>query len=326
MSKTPFDKLYPMQTKKISIVFSFRNEEDVLPELINRTNAVMDQGLEDYELIFVNDDSTDHSLDILLGFSHKNPKIKIINMSRKFGVSECVLAGFSYSSGDAVIYMDADLQDPPEVIPELINKWKAGAEIVHTVRKKRLGENPFKMLLTRIAYKFIRAISISNLPTDAGDFKLISRKALDHVLSLKETDPYLRGLIVWVGFAQESIEYIRDKRGGGETHFPIFSKNPWKTLASGITSFSFFPIYLVFVSSFISLLILVGVIFWGFLKIASGTPLFFDFWLLLTLLFLGTSILSSLSAIGVYIIRTYKDTRGRPLYIVKETVGFNKET
>ena len=160
-------------------------------------------------------------------------------MSRRFGVSECARAGMSAASGDAIIIMDADLQDPPEVIPQLIEKWRAGADVVHTVRTHRRGESAAKMMLTRLAYRIIHMGSSIELPVDAGDFKLLSRAALNHLLALQESDPYLRGLVVWIGFQQAFVPYEREARHAGRTHFPFFSRNPWKTFAIGLTSFSF---------------------------------------------------------------------------------------
>ena len=156
----------------------------------------------EYELLFVNDASTDDSLAILLNERDRNARVKILNMSRRFGVAEGVLAGMSAATGDAVVYMDADLQDPPEVIPSLVDRWRQGAEVVHTVRTRRKGESPLKMKATRLAYRIIQLGSAIELPIDAGDFKLLSRAAVDHLLQVRESDPYLRGLVVWLGFTQ----------------------------------------------------------------------------------------------------------------------------
>ena len=171
--------------KHISIVFSFRNEEKNLAELINRiSNTINKLDNWDYEMIFVNDDSNDDSENILIEYQ-KNYPIKIVNMSRKFGVGPCVLAGLQLAKGDATIYMDSDLQDPPELIQKLVIEHDAGADIVHTVRKKRLGESKFKLLVTYISYRIINFFSDIPLPINAGDYKLISRRALDKILELK---------------------------------------------------------------------------------------------------------------------------------------------
>ena len=209
----------------VSVVLSFRNEDDVLPELISRLDAVLSKQPVDYELVFVNDDCTDGSYALLKKAAAKNKKIKVVNMSRRFGVSECVMAGMAHASGDAIVYMDSDLQDPPEVIPELIAKWKDGADVVYTVRTKREGESPLKMWITRMAYRAINASSEVDLPVNAGDFRLLSRKKCDQLLELGEMDPYTRGLIPWLGGRQEPVYYQRDARAAGEGENAIAQYN-----------------------------------------------------------------------------------------------------
>ena len=176
-------------TKKlISIIFSFRNEEENLPELLSRITKMFDSHLESkyvLELIFVNDFSSDNSLNLLIEKSKTIP-IKVLNMSRRFGVGPCVIAGLEFSKGDAVIYMDSDLQDPPELIPELIKKFETGFDVIHTQRTKRLGENVFKMGVTSFAYKIINRFADIELPINAGDFKLLSRRAVNEVLNMKD--------------------------------------------------------------------------------------------------------------------------------------------
>ncbi len=237
----------------ISVILSFRNEEEVLEELITRLRAVLNLLPIRYELIFVNDASTDHSLSILTEKAGQDKRIKIINMSRKFGVSECVFAGMEYAKGDAVIYLDADLQDPPELIPQLIEKWLNGTDVVYTVRSSRHGESPLKLALTKHAYRLIALVSDLGLPPEAGDFKLISRRVVKQLLELKERNPYLRGLVRWVGFKQEPVFYERKQRASGETHFPLFRnffrdlltlRGPVGTFINGLTSFSNFPLLL----------------------------------------------------------------------------------
>lgn len=308
----------------ISIVFSFRNEEENIRPLLARIDAVFSPEPEDYEAIFVNDDSTDRSLEILLSERQHNPRVRILNMSRRFGVFECMAAGMEATSGDAVIYMDADLQDPPEIIPQLLAKWREGVDVVHTVRRKRLGENRFKMRLTRLGYWAIQFGSSIQLPIEAGDFKLLSRPIVDQLVALKENDPYLRGLVVWLGGKQAAVSYDRNPRHAGLTHFPLFSRNPWKTFALGTTSFSFLPIYtLVFVG-------LAGMALAGLAGAAAalltilGNPANHTAWLLGLLTFFWASTLTGIGIVGIYVARTYKDVRGRPRYIVRERVGFKQ--
>jgi dolichol-phosphate mannosyltransferase len=299
----------------VSVVFSFRNERENIPTLIRRLDAMFGALPADYELLFVNDASTDGSLDLLLGERDRNPRVKILNMSRRFGVAECMRAGMAAASGDAVVYMDADLQDPPEIIPQLIDRWRAGADVVHTVRTRRHGESALKMRLTRVAYRLIQSGSSIELPVDAGDFKLLSRAAVNHLIALRESDPYIRGLVVWLGFTQAFVPYERDARHAGRTHFPFFSRNPWKTFAMGLTSFSFLPIYLCVALAGAGVAFAAALAIWA---IVSSSPLIGAMALLA---FFWATTVGAIAAVGIYVVRVYKDVRGRPQYIVASTVG-----
>ncbi len=292
----------------ISVVFSFRNEADNIPTLVARLDAMFAGQNVDYEIVFVNDSSTDASLSLLVAERQRNPRITIVNMSRRFGVAEGVIAGMATSRGDAVVYMDADLQDPPEVIPKLIDRWRQGADVVHTVRTRRHGENALKMAATRVAYRLIQFGSSIELPVDAGDFKLLSRAAVDHLLRLRESDPYLRGLVVWLGFNQVCVPYERDSRHAGRTHFPFFSRNPWKTFTTGLTSFSFMPIYACFAIA------AAGVIASLMLALAGST-------FMAALTFFWATTIGAIAVMGTYLIRVYKDVRGRPPYIIESIIG-----
>jgi dolichol-phosphate mannosyltransferase len=296
----------------ISVVLSFRNEADNIPVLIQRLETMFAAENVDYEVVFVNDASTDASLSLLLGERQRNPRVKIVNMSRRFGVAEGVIAGMATSRGDAVVYMDADLQDPPELIPRLIDRWRQGADVVHTVRTRRHGENALKMAATRLAYRLIQVGSSIELPVDAGDFKLLSRAAVDHLLRLRESDPYLRGLVVWIGFNQVCISYERDSRHAGRTHFPFFSRNPWKTFTTGLTSFSFMPIYVCVVVA------ATGVVVAILLALTGST-------LMAALTFFWATTIGAVAVIGIYLIRVYKDVRGRPPYIIESVIGNENE-
>lgn len=308
----------------VSIVFSFRNEESVLPELIRRTEAVLGGLSIDFELIFVNDDSTDRSLDILRANSERNPRIKVLNMARRFGVSECTLAGMEYASGDAVIYMDSDLQDPPELLPELIAKWKGGADVVYTVRTKRRAEHPLKLMVTRLAYHVIDALSEISLPAESGDFRLISRRVCDQLLRLREHDPYIRGLVRWIGFRQEPVFYERHERGGGKGHFPLLrSLNPARAFVMAMTSFSTVPVFLVFLLGMAGVAIaLPGMVVAG-AALAGGADSGTAF-----LGFLGgllwSTLMSAIGIVGIYVVRVFKEVRGRPRYIVADTIGLTR--
>ncbi len=302
----------------ISFVFSFKNEEKNLKELIKRVNdSVKKLTNYEYELIFVNDASDDGS-EKLLESLQKDFPITIINMSRTFGVGPCVLAGFKYSKGDCVIYMDSDLQDPPELLEKLIKEFEAGAEIVHTVRTKRLGESKFKLFVTRFAYKIINYLSDINLPTEAGDFKLISKRALNKILEQKEFRPYIRGLSVWVGFKQAYVEYIRDARHDGNTKFPLLSAGPITQFISGVTAYSLKPLYfgiiLGMISIIFSMMLIIYALYMKFTNISvPGTA-----GIIITVSFFSGIILLALGITGIYIARIFEEVRGRDKYIIKD--------
>ena len=304
--------------KLISYVFSFKNEEKNLEELIQRIHKSVEKlNNYDYELIFVNDASDDNSEKILLDLQKQYP-ITLINMSRTFGVGPCVLAGFKHARGDCIIYMDSDLQDPPEILEKLINEYEAGAEIVHTVRSKRLGESGLKLLLTKLEYKIINFLSDINLPTEAGDYKLISKRALSKILEQKEFRPYIRGLSVWVGFKQAYIEYIRDARFGGNTKFPLLSAGPVTQFISGVTAYSLKPLYLGIIlgviSIILSIILIIYALYMKFTNIAvPGTA-----GIIITVSFFSGIILLTLGITGIYIARIFEEVRGRDRYIIKE--------
>ena len=304
--------------KLLSIVFSFRNEEGNIEPLVQRISTTMEKVKDwKYELIFVNDDSNDNSEQVLLKLQ-KNYPIKIINMSRNFGVDPCVLAGFRNSSGDAIIYLHTDQQDPPEIIPDLIKKHEEGNEIVHTVRTKRKGEGKFRMFLTKIAYRIINSLSDINLPVQAGDYKLISKKALQEILKQKEFRPYVRGLSVWVGFNQDFVFYERDPRGEGKSKMPLFSAGPITDFINGVTSYSLKPLYLGiifgFISMIISFLLIIYALYLKFnnLAIPGSTSI------IIAISFFSGIMLLTLGIIGVYLARIFEQTKGRDQYVIKE--------
>ena len=304
--------------KLLSVVFSFRNEEGNLKELVERVNSSL-KNLSDweYELIFVNDDSSDKSESILLQLQKDYP-IKIINMSRNFGVDPCVLAGFRHAKGEAVVYLHTDLQDPPEIIPDLIKKYEDGFDIVHTVRTKRKGETKFRMFVTKMAYYLINVLSDINLPVEAGDYKLISKKALDKILNQKEFRPYVRGLSVWVGFKQGYINYERQARGSGESKMPLLSAGPITDFINGVTSYSLKPLYIGiffgFLSIFISALLIIYALYLKInnLAIPGATSI------IIAISFFSGILLFTLGIIGIYLARIFEQTKGRDQYVIKD--------
>lgn len=304
--------------KLLSIIFSFRNEEKNLPELINRTiTSISKFSNWKYELIFVNDYSSDQSEKILTNFQSQYP-ITIINMSRNFGVGPCVIAGFQESKGDAVVYLDSDLQDPPELIEKLVKEYENGADVVHTIRTKRLGESKVKMLITNIAYKIINFFSDIPLPINGGDFKLISRKALNHILELKEFRPYIRGLSVWVGFKQSFIYYIREPRLSGRSQMSIFGLGPIREFITGLTAYSLKPLFISIFLGLISLVISISLIFYILVAKLNGLTAFGSASTIITISFFSGIILFTQGIIGIYIARIFEQVRGRKSYVIKD--------
>ncbi|HEV3340360.1 MAG TPA: glycosyltransferase family 2 protein [Pirellulales bacterium] len=318
-------------TAVISVVFSFFNEEAVLPELLRRTRAVFDGLIQDgqvggYELIFVNDASTDRSEEILRRGAAERSDIRLINMSRNFGVSPCVLAGMLYAQGDAVIYMDADLQDPPEVIPELVRVWQSqpDVDVVHTVRRSRAGETRVKLAVTRLGYRLLRMVSTIDLPLEAGDFKLLSRRAVNLVTQFREKRPFLRGLVCWIGLGQAKVHYHREARWSGKTKFHVLGPKVIRNfIDSAIISFSDVPLKistalgLLFSLGAFAYLALVVARWWQGDHVPEWSPV------LAVLLFLGGVQLISVGILGTYIASIFLESKGRPNFIIRDVQGFS---
>ncbi len=304
----------------LSFVFSFRNEEENIPELVRRVTAVA-ESIADlrHEMIFVNDASTDNSLALLQSLQESHP-ITIVNMSRRFGVTPCVLAGFAHARGDAVVYMDADLQDPPELVPELVQKFREGADVVHTTRTHREGEGPVKMWATKRAYRLINRFSDIRLPENTGDFKLLSAKVVREILSLKEYDPYMRGLSVWVGHRQAYVYYRREARWGGQTKFPLFSKGPAGEFIRGLTAYSAAPLYVSFILGLLTSLFAVVLILWAIITKLMGVAAPGASGVLMAVAFFSGVVLMTNGIMGIYIAKIYYEVRGRPRYIVESVI------
>lgn len=309
----------------ISIILSFRNEESVLPELIRRLHTSLAPLNIDYELIFVNDASTDNSLNLLMQLAKEDKRIKIINTSRRFGIIPCTLAGIQYAKGDAVIYLDTDLQDPPEVIPQLIAKWQDGNDLVYTVRTSREGETLLKMVITKLGYHLLRLMAEDvNLPVNSGNFRLLSRQVVNEILKLNEKEPFLKGLTGWVGFKSAPVFYRRDRRFSSRTHFPCFRGGAIKPFIYSIVSFSSLPLYFAFFAgalSFLSAFVYLIVMLKKYPGINSlGWPI-----AVFAILLLGGIQLIGLGILGLYLGRVYNETKNRPNYIIKSTYGFDEK-
>jgi polyisoprenyl-phosphate glycosyltransferase len=325
LKKVTAEKSKPLEENMLlSFVFSFRNEEENIPELVKRVSAAA-SAIEDlrYEMIFVDDDSTDKSVSLLMSLQDKYP-ITIINMSRRFGVTPCVLAGFAHAQGDAVVYMDADLQDPPEIVSEMVKKFREGAEVVHSTRTSRDGENVLKMWLTRKAYRCINLFSDIRLPENTGDFKLLSSKVVKEILNFKEYDPYMRGLSVWVGYKQDFVLYRRESRFKGATKFPILSKGPIREFVRGVTAYSAAPLYVSLILGMLTILFAVSLILYAIVTkffgiSAPGAP-----GVLIAVAFFSGIVLMTNGVMGLYIAKIYYEVKGRPKYIISSILPSRK--
>jgi dolichol-phosphate mannosyltransferase len=310
-------------TPRLSVVLSLRNEQEVLPELVRRLRATLDPLPGGYELVFVDDASTDGSFDYLRALAVEDPHVRVLSTSRRFGVAECLLTGFEHVRGEGVVYLDTDLQDPPELIPRLVEEWEKGADVVYTVRRAREGESAWKRGLTRQAYRVIRAAADIELPVEAGDYRLLSRRVVRELLLLREARPYLRGLVSWVGFRQVGVPYTRAPRAAGTSHFPVLtSRGPLMTFFTGLTSFSLLPLVFVLLSG-LALLAL------GLLGLGAGLGWRLSghrwpdlVWLALLLLAATGAQLTALGVVALYVGRIYDDVRGRPRAIVDRRIGF----
>lgn len=305
----------------VTVIISFRNEEKNIPELVKRISnsmanfKVRNKSNVKLEMIFVNDDSTDNSLQILKRLQKTYPII-IINMARRFGVIPCILAGLEHSKGDCAINIEADLQDPPEIIPLMLLKYLAGSEVVHTTRTKREGESPLKMAITKFAYKSINYFSEISLPENTGNFKLFSRRAIDTILNMPEQDPYFRGVSVWIGFKQDFVYFKREPRFAGETQRGLLSGAPAREFIRGLTAFSSKPLFIsFFLGLFISLFAL-GVIFYAFICKILGIAVPGTAGIIILIAFFGGIILISNGINGLYIAKIYNEVKSRPKYII----------
>jgi glycosyltransferase involved in cell wall biosynthesis len=308
-----------------SIVAPVFNEIGSIEEFYKTIVSVMNPLKQCWELVLVDDGSTDGSTDKIRELAAKDGHVKAIIFARNFGHQIAVTAGLDYSLGDAVIIIDADLQDPPDVMLNLIAKWKEGNEVVYAVRRKREGESWFKLASASLFYRLIFRITDVNIPLDTGDFRLIDRKVVDIMGQMRERHRFLRGMAAWVGFRQVGVEYDRKERFAGKTKYP-FSKM-FKLALNAITSFSYFPLqvatYLGFICAGISTLAIPVV---AYLRLSNQAALHGQATTLIAVLFLGGVQLITLGILGEYIGRIYDEAKGRPLYIVSEAPGIKKIT
>jgi len=306
-----------------SVVIPVFNEEENLELLHRRLSRVLEGLFEDYEIIFVDDGSTDNSLEIISKFRKTNRRVKIISFSRNFGHQIAVTAGTDCASGSAVIVMDADLQDPPEVIPKLVDKWKEGYDTVYAIRESR--KDPIlKRAIAFVFYRLFRRMSSVDVPVDAGDFRLMSRRVVDILKAMPERNRYLRGLVSWVGFNQARVMYARDERYAGQRKYTLWQSA--RLAFDGITSFSHFPLRL---AVYLGLVVSVVGFLYGAIIIMLGLVLgrVVPGWttLMAAVIFLGGVQLVVVGIIGEYIGRIYVEVQQRPLYLIRQKIGFSKE-
>ena len=313
-----------MEKKLLSIIVPMYYEELVAYECYHRIKNVVN-GIEsmDHEIIFVNDGSKDRTLAILKSIAKGDKCVKIIDFSRNFGHQAAVTAGLFNCNGDAIVIIDADLQDPPEIIPEMISKWEEGHQVIYGKRKIRSGESKFKLLTAKYFYRVLSYMASIEIPKDTGDFRLMDRIVAEAFKEMPEQNRFIRGMVSWIGFDQVPLEYNRDDRFAGETKYPL--RKMIKFATDGIVSFSTKPLKLTAIFGIgtigISILLIIYTII---TKIMSDTSMGWASTMCVILFFSGVQLLS-LGVIGEYIARIYDESKNRPLYLVKEKINFDNK-
>lgn len=305
----------------ISVIVPMYFEEAVADECYKRLSKVLDDQDADYEIIFVNDGSKDRTIEILKGLAENDRRVKVIDFSRNFGHQSAVTAGVFNAKGEAIVIIDADLQDPPELINEMLVKWRQGFDVVYAIRKKRKGETWFKLISARMFYKFINYLSDVDIPKDTGDFRLMDRKVVDAFKTMPEKNRFIRGMISWVGFEQTYVEYERDERFAGKTKYPL--KKMLKFASDGIIAFSTKPLkFMIRLGSLTMGIALAILIYSLVVKLTGGytSPGWTS--LMVAITFFSGVQLMSLGILGEYIARIYDESKDRPLYIIKEKINF----
>lgn len=305
---------------ELSLVVPMYNEEEVIPALFPRLEAAL-AGLDmSYEVICISDGSTDRTLELLQAAHRADPRIKVINFSRNFGKEVALTAGLDFAQGQAVVPIDADLQDPPELIATFVERWRAGADVVYGVRSDRHEDSLAKRLSARIFYAVVNKMSKTEIAHNAGDFRLLDRRVVDSIKALPEGQRFMKGLFSWVGFRQEAVPYARPKRAAGTTKFNYWRL--WNFALDGITGYSTLPLR---IAGYIGLLTAFFAFFYGLILLTRTLILGVEVpgyaSLMVTMVFLGGIQLTVLGVIGEYLGRTYEEIKNRPLYIVESTLG-----
>ncbi len=309
------------QRPTVSIGIPIYNEEETIPELGNRLKSVLDSLDVSSEVILVNDGSRDRSLELLRELSARDPRFKVVDFSRNFGHQAALLAALRRSTGEAVILMDGDLQDPPELVPRMLERWKSGLHVVYAVRRKR-KESLLKRAAYNLYYRILGSMAYVPIPMDSGDFSLMDRRVVDLICQMPERNKFLRGLRAWAGFSQGSIEYERDARFAGD---PKYTLTKLMRLAlDGLISYSFIPLRLAYVAGFlvsVGSFLLAGFYFVMRLFYEPDAPAGFTT-IAILVLFLGGVQLISIGVIGEYLGRIYDEVKSRPEYVEREAIGF----
>lgn len=310
--------------KTVSVIIPVYFEEKVVEECYRRVDAVLN-GLDgyNYEIVFVDDGSEDRTFELLKKIAADDSCVKVISFSRNFGHQAAVTAGLRTVCGDAIVIIDADLQDPPELIPEMLSLWEAGNEVIYGKRKRRKGESAFKLLSAKMFYNALNALSDVEIPKDTGDFRLVDRKVVDVVNSMPEHNKFLRGLFSWCGYRQYSFEYDRHERFAGKTKYPL--KKMLKLASDGIISFSNKPLKLVgalgFFTVLISIVLFIYTIVTYVLDLGNVSAGWTSIMVVITF-FTGVQLVS-LWIISEYIGKIYEDVKGRPEYVVDKTINID---
>lgn len=307
-----------------SIVAPCYNEEGNVPVLYERIRTVMDGLGEPWELVLVNDGSRDNTLYEMISLRDEDHRVKVVNFARNFGHQTAVTAGMDYTSGQAVVLIDADLQDPPELIADMAEKWREGYHVIYAVRAERKGESKFKLWTAKLFYRLTNRITDINIPLDTGDFRMMDRRVVNAVSQMREHNRFIRGLTSWVGFRQTGVEYVREERQIGETKYPL--RKMFSLAMDGITGFSYFPLqvamYISAVLGFLAVLALPVVVAARLLtraEVLEGQAT-----TLSVVLFLSAFQFFFFFIMGQYIARIYDEVRGRPLYVIADTYGLQE--
>lgn len=310
--------------KKISIIIPMYFEEKTVEEAYKRTKAVFDN-IKDYlyELVCIDDGSTDKTLELIEKIAKKDKNVKVISFSRNFGHQAAITAGLKAATGDAIVIMDCDMQDPPELIPEMIKLWETGNDVIYAKRKVRKGENKFKLYTAKMFYRILNGISEIKIPEDTGDFRLADRKVVDVINNLPEHNKYLRGLFTWVGFKQVPLEYERKERFAGETKYSLAKMV--KLASDGLTSFSKKPLKILgffgMLSIIASILLFIYAIISYIFKLNSLTPGWTS--IMVTITFFGGLQLMSVWLISEYIGKIFDESKNRPEYIIAKKINLD---